>query len=189
MELVRVRIKNGNKYRRKNMGRTLAEASDNVEILEDEPTHRPDGTPLPETTDSGRPRRPRRPSMSKRRRRRRPLGPPPPKEGVGPMSIVFPEATKVQGNTSVYVVQTVANMAAPDLSSEINAGSSVIVSCYLYGDLNPTVTTNKGEAPRRLCTTQVFQQFGNTTYEVPDLQYVYDPQAATSTTTTRRSRR
>jgi hypothetical protein len=98
------------------------------------------------------------------------------------MSIIFPEATKVQGNTSVYVVQTVANMAAPDLSSEINAGSSVIVSCYLYGDINPTVTTNKGEAPRRLCTTQVFQQFGNTTYEVPDLQYVYDPQAASSTT-------
>jgi hypothetical protein len=74
-----------------------------------------------------------------------------------------------------------ANMSAPDLSSEINAASSVVVSCYLYGDLNPTVTTNKGEAPRRLCTTQVFQQFGNTTYEVPDLQYVYTPQAATST--------
>jgi hypothetical protein len=58
MELVRVRIKNGSKYRRKNMGRTLAEAADNVEILEDEPTHRPDGTPLPETTDSGRPPKP-----------------------------------------------------------------------------------------------------------------------------------
>lgn len=93
------------------------------------------------------------------------------------MSVLFPEATKVQGNTSVIVVQTLASMAAPDLSSEINAGSSVNVSCFLYGDLNPTVTTNKGEAPRRLCTTQVFQQFGNTTYEVPDLQYVYDPQA------------
>jgi hypothetical protein len=104
-----------------------------------------------------------------------------PSEGVVPISIVFPEATKVQGNTSVYVVQTMANMSAPDLSSEINAASSVVVSCYLYGDLNPTVTTNKGEAPRRLCTTQVFQQFGNTTYEVPDLQYVYTPQEATST--------
>lgn len=92
------------------------------------------------------------------------------------MSVLFPEATKVQGNTSVVVVQTIANMAAPDLSSEVGAASSVNVSCFLYGDLNPTVTTNKGEAPRRLCTTQVFQQFGNTTYEVPDLQYVYDPQ-------------
>lgn len=97
------------------------------------------------------------------------------------MSILFPEATKMQGNTSVVVVQTMANMAAPDLSSEINAGSSVNVSCFLYNDLNPTITTAKGEAPRRMCTTQVFQQFGNTTYEVPDLQYVYDPQEAPST--------
>lgn len=58
MALVRVRVKTGNKFRRMNMGRTHAEASDNVEILTDEPTHRPDGTPLPETTDSGRPVKP-----------------------------------------------------------------------------------------------------------------------------------
>lgn len=54
MALVRVRIRNGNKYRRKNMGRALAEMADNVEILEGEPTHRGDGRPLPETTDRGR---------------------------------------------------------------------------------------------------------------------------------------
>lgn len=93
------------------------------------------------------------------------------------MSVVFPEAVKAQGNTSVTVVQTVADMAAPKLATEINHASSVNASCYLYGDLNPTITTAKGEAPRRLCTTEVFQQFGNTTYEVPDLQYVYDPQS------------
>lgn len=97
------------------------------------------------------------------------------------MTVLFPEATKSSGNTSVVVVQTMANMAAPDLSSEINAASSVNVSCFLYGDFSPTVTTNKGEAPRRLCTTQVFEQFGTTTYSVGDLQYVYDPQAASST--------
>lgn len=53
-DLVRVRIKNGNKARLRNMGRALAEASDNVEILEGEPTHRGDGRPLRETTESGR---------------------------------------------------------------------------------------------------------------------------------------
>lgn len=97
------------------------------------------------------------------------------------MSVLFPEATKAQGNTSVVVVQTIADMAAPDLSSEIGAVSSVNVSCFLYGDFAPNITTAKGEAPRRLCTTEVFQQFGNTTYELGDLQYVYDPQEATST--------
>lgn len=92
------------------------------------------------------------------------------------MSVIFPEATKSQGNTSVLVVQTIANMTAPDLSSELQAVTTVNASCYLYGDLNPTISTAKGEAPRRLCTTEVFQQFGNTTYEIPDLTYVYDPQ-------------
>jgi hypothetical protein len=92
------------------------------------------------------------------------------------VTVVFPEAVKAQGNTSVTIVQTIADMAAPGLASEINAATSVNASCYLYGDLNPTATTAKGEAPRRLCTTEVFQQFGNTTYEVPDITYVFDPQ-------------
>lgn len=92
------------------------------------------------------------------------------------MTVIFPEATKVQGNTSVTVVQTVADMAAPDLSSEINAVSSVNVSCFLYSGGVGTATTAKGEAPRRVCTTETFQQFGNTSYEVSDLMYVYDPQ-------------
>lgn len=96
------------------------------------------------------------------------------------MTVLYPEATKAQGNTSVIVVQTIADMTAPELAAEISAASSVDVSCYLYGDFSPTITTARGEAPRRLCTTQVFQQFGNTTYEVADLQYVYDPQAADS---------
>jgi hypothetical protein len=92
------------------------------------------------------------------------------------VTVVFPEAVKAQGNTSVTIAQTIADMTAPSLGTEINAASSVNASCYLYGDLNPTISTAKGEAPRRLCTTEVFQQFGNTTYEVPDLQYVYNPQ-------------
>lgn len=54
MALVRARIKTGNKVRVKNMGRALAEASDNVEILEGEPTHK-NGRPLGETFESGRP--------------------------------------------------------------------------------------------------------------------------------------
>lgn len=57
-ELVRVRIKSGNKVRQKNMSRALAEAADNVEILEGEPTHKRDGSPLPITFDSGRPIKP-----------------------------------------------------------------------------------------------------------------------------------
>lgn len=97
------------------------------------------------------------------------------------MTVIFPEATQQLGNTSVTVVQTVANMAAPDLSTEINAVSSVNVSCFLYSGGVGTSNTNKGSAPRRVCTKAELQQFGITNYEVTDLSYVYDPQAADST--------
>lgn len=97
------------------------------------------------------------------------------------MTVHFPEATQVYGNTSVLVVQDMANPSAPDLSSDINAASTVNVSCFLYSGGVGTSTTAKGEAPRRLCTKSVLQQFGSTTYEVTDLQYTYDPQAALST--------
>lgn len=97
------------------------------------------------------------------------------------MSVLFPEATQVYGNTSVTVVQTIADPAAPKLATEINAASSVNVSCFLYSGGVGTSTTNKGEAPRRLCTKDVLQQFGTTTYEVTDLQYTYDPQEASTT--------
>ena len=39
------------------------------------------------------------------------------------MSVLFPASTKAQGRTSVVVVQTIASTTAPDLSSEIGAGS------------------------------------------------------------------
>lgn len=93
------------------------------------------------------------------------------------MTVVYPTATKSQGNISVTVVQSIAVLTAPDLSSEINAGSSVDVSCFLYAGGTGAVTTNKGDAPRRICTTSQLEEFGNTTYDVNDLQYVYNPQA------------
>jgi hypothetical protein len=96
------------------------------------------------------------------------------------MTVIFPEATQVYGNTSVTVVQTMAVPSAPDLSTDINAVTSVNVSCFLYSGGVGTSTTNKGEAPARLCTTSRLQNFGTTTYEVTDLQYTYDPQAALS---------
>lgn len=94
------------------------------------------------------------------------------------MTVTFPEAVKAQGNISVRVVQTIADPSAPKLATEINATTSVDVSCYLYSGGVGTSTQNKGEAPRRICSTDTFQQFGNTTYEVSDLQYAHDPQQA-----------
>lgn len=92
------------------------------------------------------------------------------------MTILFPEAVKAQGNTSVTVVQTVTP-TGPLLATEINAPTSVNVSCFLYSGGAGTSTQSKGASPDRLCSTESFEQFGRTTYTVSDLQYVYDPQA------------
>lgn len=97
------------------------------------------------------------------------------------MSILFPEATKAQGNISVTVAPTLAVPAVPDLSTDFASGT-VNVSCFLYDNGSiVNATTNKVTANARLCTTEQFQQFGNTVYEVSDLIYVYDPQASGTT--------
>lgn len=93
------------------------------------------------------------------------------------MTVLFPEGTQQLGNTSITVVQTVADMSAPKLATEINATSSVNVSCFMFSGGVGSSTTNKGTAPRRLCTKTELQRLGLTTYDVTDLQYVYDPQA------------
>lgn len=97
------------------------------------------------------------------------------------MAVVFPTATKAQGNNSVVVLQTVATPASPSLGTEINATSSVDVSFYLYGDFQPTAEANKGSAPARLGDTTERESFGRVKHTYGDLQYVYDPQGADTT--------
>lgn len=92
------------------------------------------------------------------------------------MPIVFPTAVKAQGNTSVTVAQTVT-IAGPKILTELEAVTSVNVSCFLYSGGAGTSEQAKGSSPDRLCSTDSFEQFGRTTYTVSDLQYVYDPQA------------
>lgn len=92
------------------------------------------------------------------------------------MTIYFPEATKSLGNTALIVVQTMANMTLPDLSSELNAGTSVAAQCFLYADMAATGETNKGTAPTRACEQSEREEFGRTKYSIADVQYVHNPQ-------------
>lgn len=95
------------------------------------------------------------------------------------MPVDFPEALKSEGNISVTVVPaaSITNTASPSLAAITSDG--VNASFYLYsGSAAATSTTNTGTAPRRLGSKDVFNEFGETTHAVGDLQYVYDPQAA-----------
>lgn len=96
------------------------------------------------------------------------------------MTVLFPEATPVLGNQKVLVVDTVALLTAPDLSTEIGAGTTLDISCFIR-DWNPDVQANPGQAPPRMCTTLQLPQEGRTQMQAIELRYVYDPQAATST--------
>lgn len=96
------------------------------------------------------------------------------------MTTIYPEATPVQGNTKVVAVLTVADREAPSLATEINAVTSLDLSCFLR-DWNPDITVNSGTAPPRLCTTDQMPQEGRSQYAAVELRYPYDPQAADTT--------
>lgn len=96
------------------------------------------------------------------------------------MSILYPEATPVQGNTKIQVVASIATLTAPSLASEINATGSLDISCFVR-DWNPELNSNQGNAPARLCTTVQLPVEGNTQFNPIEIRYVYDPQAATTT--------
>lgn len=93
------------------------------------------------------------------------------------MTVIYPEATPVQGNTKVKAVMTIADTEAPSLATEVNAGTSLDLSCFLR-DFNPEMTSNSGSAPNRLCTTVSLPVEGNTQFNAIEVRYVYDPQAA-----------
>lgn len=93
------------------------------------------------------------------------------------MTVIYPEATPVQGNTSLHLMTAVVNLASASLASEINAASSLNVSCFVR-DFNPEMTSNSGSAPARLCTTVQLPVEGNTQFSPIEVRYVHNPQAA-----------
>lgn len=103
------------------------------------------------------------------------------------MAIQVPAATSAPslGNIKVAAVVAVASTAAPDLSSEIDAGTSVDLSCaFLAEGWNPTGTQAKTTRKRRLCSKSDVETLGPTTFSIDALQYsVGDPQSPDASTT------
>ena len=91
---------------------------------------------------------------------------------------INPTGVGVQGNYKVVWVETLTSLTSPS-AAEINAGTSLDVSYYLYADgWQPGVTANRVTAPRRLASRTSTERFGTTTETLGDLVYVVDPQAA-----------
>jgi hypothetical protein len=93
------------------------------------------------------------------------------------VTVVYPEGTPTLGTISTRAVLSVTSLVAPKLATEINAATSVKADLYLFpAGWNPTGTTGKGTKPARLASKRDRQQLNRTSYELPDLQYIYDPQ-------------
>jgi hypothetical protein len=97
------------------------------------------------------------------------------------VTLVIPEGTPTLGNTKVKAVLSITALDAPKIATEVDAATSVDISCYLYPEgWGPTATTNKGTKRARLCTREQLEQLNRTTYSWAALQYVHDPQGADS---------
>jgi len=76
---------------------------------------------------------------------------------------------------SLKWVETLANPLAPDLSTEINAVSSVALECLVVGQFDIDFSVDRTQL-RRMCSRQVRERSGPVTYSIQDLFVVYDPQ-------------
>jgi hypothetical protein len=93
------------------------------------------------------------------------------------MTMVMPEGTPTLGNTKLKAVLTIADPEAPKLATEINAVSSVDISCFVYpAGWNPAGSQGKGTKPRRLCETGTRDSLNTVQWTAPALQYVHNPQ-------------
>jgi hypothetical protein len=90
---------------------------------------------------------------------------------------VYPAGVQVRKTVRLAFVTTIADLDAPKIATEINAASSQDISCYTTPEgWKPSLTQNKGTAPRRVCSGVDRQVLGSSMYELPDLLYANNPQ-------------
>lgn len=91
------------------------------------------------------------------------------------MALVIPPGVDAEGSVLVKFVPTIADPAAPTVS-ETNATGAVDMSCSLTQDgFQPGADTATG-TDTRLCTKQVYETKGATTWSIDNLTYIWDPQ-------------
>ncbi len=83
------------------------------------------------------------------------------------------------GNVKVSWVTAITAPTTPAIT-ELNATSSVDLSCYLTADGLTTGTDEQGVTDDRLCSTQTFEQPGRFS-DTLELMYVYQPQLPSAT--------
>lgn len=90
------------------------------------------------------------------------------------MSVIVPPGVSSDGMVKVSYVPAIAG-EAPTIA-ELNALTAIDLSCYLTRTgFAPNASENTA-TDERLCSKQVYEDFGTVTYTIGDLVYVYDAQ-------------
>lgn len=96
------------------------------------------------------------------------------------MSLVIPPGVAADGAVKVQFVTAIADLAAPKVATEVKAVSSVEASCLLTKDgFTPGAETSSA-SDERLCSKQLFEDYGTVTYTIDVLTYIYDVQNPSS---------
>jgi hypothetical protein len=88
-----------------------------------------------------------------------------------------PTGIKVQGRIRITFAPT-GSLTAPSLAIMTGATALDVSNIFYEDSWAPSKETNKGSAPRRLGTAQVWEQGGITNHSLGDLRYQIDPQGA-----------
>jgi len=90
-------------------------------------------------------------------------------------------STPADGMTLVKIVTAIADTSAPKVATEINAASSVDISCYLTaGGWKPSLS-EQVITDERLCTTQTYEQKGRSQRGL-DVEYIDNTNTANAAT-------
>lgn len=94
------------------------------------------------------------------------------------MTVTIPPGVPSDGMVKIAAVPAIADLEAPSIATDLGAtGAKDDISCWLTSAFAPsgdpaTVTD------RRMCSKQVFEDFGVITFTIDNLVYVYDTQDA-----------
>lgn len=92
------------------------------------------------------------------------------------MTVTIPPGVPSDGMVKIAFTPSIADLAAPSILTDISAATAIPdISCFLTSAFapsgEPAVVTD-----RRMCSKQVFEDFGTITYSIDNLVYVYDQQ-------------
>lgn len=96
------------------------------------------------------------------------------------MPTTVPAGVPADGFVSVKFVPAIADPANPSLATDLGAAGVVDLSCLLTKDGFAPGADPQAVTDERLCSKQVFEDYGTVTYTIDNIVYVYDVQNSSS---------